>query len=69
MQVQFEETVPLGEMEKAYIISALVYFKNNKPLAAKGLGLSVKTLYNKLHVYGLFDKYSKPKTEVSTDGV
>jgi two-component system response regulator HydG len=68
MSIKFEETVPLGEMEKVYIISAMDYFNGSKVLAAKGLGVSVKTLYNKLHMYGLFDKYSKSKVEVA-DGV
>ncbi len=64
MSIEFKPEYPLHEVEKVYIISALDYFKGNKNLAAKSLGVSIKTLYNKLHTYGLFDKYAKVKDGV-----
>jgi len=57
MSIEFKPEVSLGEIEKVYILSALDYFKGNKTQTAKSLGVSVKTLYNKLYMYGLTDKY------------
>jgi len=61
MNLEYKPEMPLCEVEKVYIISALNYFKGNKSLAAKSLGVSIKTLYNKLHMYDLFTKYSRIK--------
>ena len=44
---------PLAEIEKAAILSRLKHFSNVKAYAAKSLGVSVKTLYNKMHLYGI----------------
>lgn len=51
----------LEQLEKEYIETTLIRFENNKSQAAKALGVTTKTLYNKLHYYGLFDKYSSTK--------
>jgi len=64
MNIEFKPEQPLYEVEKVYIIKALDYFNGNKNLTAKSLGVSIKTLYNKLHTYGLFNKYSKSKEKV-----
>jgi len=40
------------EAEKALILQTLAYTRNNKTRAAEILGLSVKTLFNKLREYG-----------------
>lgn len=48
----------LDEVEKAHIIYALEVMKGNKSLTAKALGITLKTLYNKLHQYNLFELYS-----------
>lgn len=48
------ETLDLVEMR--HITNALVLLNGNKALAAKKLGISIKTLYNKLHKYGLMPK-------------
>ncbi len=49
-------TFPLGitveEAEKALILKTLASVKNNKAGAARILGISLKTLHNKLHRYG-----------------
>lgn len=59
----YDPTMTLHELEKRYIIKALNYFDGNKTQAAHALGITIKTLYNKLHEYGEFEKYavhSKP---------
>ncbi|NCX94674.1 MAG: hypothetical protein EBX40_08360 [Gammaproteobacteria bacterium] len=43
----------LAELEKHHIEYALLTFGGNKTQAAKALGISLKTLYNKLHSYGM----------------
>jgi len=47
----------LAQMEKLHIIEALKLHKGNKTRAAVSLGVTIKTLYNKLHEYELFDQY------------
>lgn len=59
----YDPTMTLHELEKRFILKALNYFDGNKTQAANALGITIKTLYNKLHEYGEFDKYavhSKP---------
>jgi Nif-specific regulatory protein len=49
--------ITLGELEKNHIMSTLENLTGNKTKSAKVLGITVKTLYNKLHSYGIeFDK-------------
>jgi transcriptional regulator with PAS, ATPase and Fis domain len=55
---EYDPAITLGELEKRYIIKALEYFEGNKTQAANALGITIKTLYNKLHEYGEFDKYA-----------
>ena len=47
----------IAQMECELIEKALEHFNGNKTRAAESLGVTIKTLYNKLHEYGLFDKY------------
>jgi DNA-binding NtrC family response regulator len=51
----------LAEVERKHIEKALVVFKGNKTHAAKALGISLKTLYNKLHTYGMMTIEEKAK--------
>ncbi len=46
----------LEELEKEAIIRTLNYFNNNRRKAAKSLGMSERTLYRKIHDYGLAKK-------------
>jgi len=56
--LDFDPQVPLYELEKRYILKALLHYGGNKTQAAQGLGITIKTLYNKLHEYGEFEKYA-----------
>lgn len=47
------EAQTLNELERKHIIRTLDHLGGNKTRAAKTLGITVKTLYNKLHSYGL----------------
>ncbi len=50
--LNFKE-VTLEELEKAHICHSLEFLGGNKTKTAKLLGITVKTLYNKLHSYGM----------------
>lgn len=41
----------LEQIERREIAARLTQFSGNKPRAAKSLGISLKTLYNKLNLY------------------
>jgi transcriptional regulator with GAF, ATPase, and Fis domain len=43
----------LEELEKNHILRALAYNQGNKTKTAQTLGITIKTLYNKLHRYGI----------------
>ena len=47
--------VTLDELEKQHICRALEHLGGNKTQTAKMLGITVKTLYNKLHCYGMIE--------------
>ncbi len=62
--LEYDPSLTLYELEKRYILKALHHFGGNKTQAANSLGITIKTLYNKLHEYGEFDRYavhSKPQ--------
>jgi Nif-specific regulatory protein len=52
--VDFQE-MTLDELERRHICSALEHLGGNKTKTAKMLGITVKTLYNKLHSYGMIE--------------
>lgn len=56
--LEFDPSMPLYELEKRYILKALAHYGGNKTQAAQGLGITIKTLYNKLHEYGEFEKFA-----------
>ena len=51
-----EEIVPLAELERRQILLAVEHCKGNRTHAAKKLGISIRTLRNKLHEYGVASK-------------
>lgn len=55
---EYDPSLPLYELEKRYILKALNHFDGNKTQAANALGITIKTLYNKLHEYGEFEKFA-----------
>ena len=48
-----EHFVPLDEMERRMIVSALERYEGNRRLAAKALNISERTLYRKIKEFGL----------------
>ena len=46
----------LEDLEREAIVRTLNYFNNNRRKAAKSLGMSERTLYRKIHDYGLGKK-------------
>jgi DNA-binding NtrC family response regulator len=48
-----DEVVPLAELEKRQILHAVERCGGNRTQAAKKLGISIRTLRNKLHEYGV----------------
>ncbi len=49
---EFMVDLPLEEVEKNHILRVLAYHHGNKTKTAHCLGITIKTLYNKLHRYG-----------------
>ena len=49
----FTIDMPLEDVEKNHILRALAYNHGNKTKTAHCLGITIKTLYNKLHRYGV----------------
>jgi len=50
-RLQFDIGVPLAEMERQTIFATLEHFRGNKRRCAEVLGVSLKTLYNRLSEY------------------
>lgn len=65
-QTESHIDLSLDDLEKQHILRTLAYFNNNKTKAATSLGITIKTLYNKLHRYGLLtDKPPEEPNQVS----
>ncbi|WP_372653963.1 sigma 54-interacting transcriptional regulator [Halobacteriovorax sp.] len=52
--IEFSE-MTLDELERRHICHTLEHLGGNKTKTAKTLGITVKTLYNKLHSYGMIE--------------
>lgn len=50
------DQLTIAEIEKK-IIDRRLTAENNKSKVAASLGITIKTLYNKLEKYGLYDKF------------
>ncbi len=54
-EIRVFREMTLGEIEKEHICQTLDHLGGNKTKTAKVLGITVKTLYNKLHSYGMIE--------------
>jgi len=54
IEMNFRE-MTLNDLERHHICQTLEHLSGNKTKTAKVLGITVKTLYNKLHSYGMID--------------
>ncbi len=52
-QSDFSVDMPLEDVEKNHILRSLAFNSGNKTKTAQSLGITIKTLYNKLHRYGI----------------
>ena len=57
LELSYNPEVNLNDLCRDYILKSLEHHKS-KSKAAKSLGITIKTLYNKLHEYGDFKKYA-----------
>lgn len=63
-EIGFCVALTLRESEKIHILGALDHFNGDKTAAAHSLGISLKTLYNKIHKYGEFgNRAAHPKNK------
>jgi DNA-binding NtrC family response regulator len=61
--------VTLRELEKEAIQKALQFYRWNKTATAQSLGISVRTIDNKIAKYEIKNPDEKPKTEDLTNGI
>jgi DNA-binding NtrC family response regulator len=61
-----DEIMPLDELEKRQILHALDKCDGNRTQAAKRLGISIRTLRNKLHEYGVSGREESAEEEEKT---
>ena len=64
--IPYDPSMTLAELNKLYILNALDHFPSKRK-AAKALGITVKTLYNRLHEYGAFEQHSLHCAARTTD--
>lgn len=58
---EYDPSIDLEAVEKIYILKALRFFEWNKTKAAGALGITLKTLYNKLYGYKEFERLKTSK--------
>ena len=51
-QVSFHVGMTLEEVERQMLFKTMAHFNNHKPKAAQALGISLKTVYNRLARFG-----------------
>ena len=66
---EFTFDMPLEDIEKGHILRALAYNQGNKTKTAKSLGITIKTLYNKLHRYGILKMQNQNGENESTESI
>jgi transcriptional regulator of acetoin/glycerol metabolism len=57
--MQMEQIKTLEQIEKEHIIHSAIKLNGNKVQMAKVLGISLKTMYNKLHNYNLINQVNE----------
>ncbi len=60
----FTVDMSLDDIEKSHILRTLSYNHGNKTKTAQSLGITIKTLYNKLHRYGILKPQEPPAEEL-----
>lgn len=65
--ILFAVGTPLHEVERRMLFKTLAYFGNNKAKAAQALGVTTKTIYNRLTAYEASDRKSGNGDEPSGD--
>jgi DNA-binding NtrC family response regulator len=58
-QILFRVGMTMEEVERQMLLKTLAFFNNHKPKAAQALGISLKTVYNRLARFGLVDDASE----------
>jgi DNA-binding NtrC family response regulator len=55
----FKDFVPetLEDVYRRLALKTLAYFDGNKTQTAQSMGITLKTLYNKLHDWGIMDEH------------
>lgn len=64
--VDFTVDMSLEEVEKSHILRTLAYNHDNKTKTAGSLGITIKTLYNKLHRYGILKTQTPSQPGLTT---
>jgi len=67
--LQFSVGTPLAEMEKQTIFATLEHCRGNKKRAAEILGVSLKTLYNRLTEYNAAEEHQESPGASSASGL
>jgi two-component system response regulator HydG len=62
-EAETERFPALAEVERRHILAAMERFRGNKREAAKALGISHKTIYNKLNAYAARDEAERSGAE------
>jgi DNA-binding NtrC family response regulator len=62
----FTLDLPLDEVERTHILRTLAFNHGNKTKTAESLRITIKTLYNKLHRYGILKGNSDNDNRIGT---
>lgn len=59
VRFQYDPSVPEAQLVKAQTLLALDHFNGDKTKSARALGVTIKTVYNRLKAYGI-DATARP---------
>ena len=60
MEINFHVGMTLEEVERQMLFKTLAHYHNHKPKTAQVLGVSLKTVYNRLARFGRADPAGEP---------